>query len=175
MTSWYDWSTVFLLFKILRQSTWNWLQWHLKYKVFPVLNNAFNYPKICVPSKSDLYPQMLNPRGTCTPKSKCEWECCIGVCVVIRSNMICLYDVDKKYMDCNLNLRNSPTLHLQGYVWTVSTMFSIHLAVLDNFQMLGHVYFHFWLTTVTVDDLQYSLSVQTCICWKRHFYQVKQL
>ena len=76
VTSWYDWSTVFLLFKILRQSTWNWLQWHLKYKVFPVLNNAFNYPKICVPSKSDLYPQMLNPRGTCTPKSKCEWECC---------------------------------------------------------------------------------------------------
>ena len=40
-----------------------------------MLNNAFNYPKICVPSKSDLYPQMLNPRGTCTPKSKCEWEC----------------------------------------------------------------------------------------------------
>ena len=40
-----------------------------------MLNNAFNYPKICVPSKSEMYPQMLNPRGTCTPKSKCEWEC----------------------------------------------------------------------------------------------------
>ena len=41
-----------------------------------MLNKAFNYPQICVPSKSDLYPQMLNPRGTCTPISKCEWECC---------------------------------------------------------------------------------------------------
>ena len=43
--------------------------------VFPVLYSAFNYLKIYVPSKSTLYPQMLNQRGTCTPKSKCEWEC----------------------------------------------------------------------------------------------------
>ena len=50
------------------------IKWHF-YTVFPVLYNAVNYLKIFVPSKNDLYPQKLNPRGTCTPKSKCEWEC----------------------------------------------------------------------------------------------------
>ena len=32
------------------------------YTIFPVLYIAFNYLKICVPSKSDLYPKMLNQR-----------------------------------------------------------------------------------------------------------------
>ena len=67
----------------------------------PSENSAFNYPKICVPSKSDLYPQMLNPRGTCTPKSKCEWECWLyGIFFVcrIRAKNLSRW---KKYLQIN--------------------------------------------------------------------------
>ena len=48
-----------------------------------------NSSKICVPSHMNMYPQMETSGGTCTPKQKYEWTCCI--IYTFNSVFSCLY------------------------------------------------------------------------------------
>ena len=48
-----------------------------------------NSSKICVPSKMNMYPQMETPGGTCTPKQKYEWACC--VCMPVKECVLMLW------------------------------------------------------------------------------------
>ena len=65
----------------------------------PILLLWKNSSKICVPSKLNMYPQMRTSGGTCIPKQKYMWACCLiraawsGSSLFAKSIQRCLYEV----------------------------------------------------------------------------------